>query len=341
MDKKDYYIGIDISSEYFTVSILTAENMKIVSLENFENSFTGFQSLVKEFQSQKISESNSVLCMEATGVYGEKLAYFLISSGYSVVVENPLKVKRAFSISPKKTDKIDSRKIAEYAYRFVDELNLWTPKSQIIEEIRILLTQREQFTVQRISNINANKALTKKFYQSAKATQMYNDMIAKCEENIKSIDKEILQLIEKEPEYKQAISNITSIPGVGNMLAFHILAITNGFTEHLNYKEIASYVGIVPLPFESGTSIKKNNSSSGLGSGKMRKLLFLASMSSKQYNEDMQNYFIQKVAQGKNKRLVLNNIGNKLLKLILALLKNRKPYIKNFVSINPVFIKKH
>lgn len=341
MDKKDYYVGIDISSEFFTVSILAAKNMKTASLENFENSFTGFRSLVNEFQSQNISESNCVVCMEATGVYGEKLAYFLISSGYSVVVENPFKVKRAFSISPKKTDKIDSRKIAEYAYRFVDELNVWSPKSQIIEEIRILLTQREQFTVQKISNINANKALEKKFHKSVKAIQMYKEMILKCEENIKAIDREILNLIENEPEYKQAISNITSIPGVGNMLAFHILVITNGFTEHLNYKEIASFVGIVPLPFESGTSIRKNNSSSGIGSGNFRKLLFLASMSSRRFNEDMRNYFIRKVAQGKNKRLVLNNIGNKLLKLILALLKNRKPFINNYVSINPVFLKKH
>jgi len=339
MNKAKYYIGIDISSEYFTVSILTTKSMKTDSLENFENSINGFGKLLKEFQSQKIKASDCIACMEATGVYGEQLAYFLISEGFSVVIENPLKVKRAFDLSPKKTDKIDSKRIAEYALRFVDELKAWTPKSQIIEEIRVFLTQREQFSVQRISNINAKKALGKKFYSSEKAIQMYKEMIKKCEENIKNIDKEILSLIEKEPEYRQTIANITSIPGIGNMLAFNLLAVTNGFKEHMNSKELASYAGIVPLPFESGKSIRKKNTSSGIGPGKIRKLLFMASMTSRMHNKEMKEYFLRKVAEGKNKRLVLNNIGNKLLKIIIALARNRKSYIENFISINPVFLK--
>jgi transposase len=339
MNKVEFYVGIDISSKYFTVSILTAKTMKAVSFDNFENSINGFQSLLSEFQSQKIKSSDCIVCMEATGVYGENLAYFLISNNFLVAIENPLKVKRAFDISPKKTDKIDSKRIAEYAYRFVDELEAWTPKSQIIEEIRIFLAQREQFTVQKTANTNARKALEKKFYRSEKAIQMYMDMTKKCDENIKSIDKEILALIEKEPEYRQAVANITTIPGVGNILAFHILAVTNGFQEHMDFKELASYAGIVPLPFESGSSVRKKTASSGIGPGKIRKLLFLASMSSRTYNKSMRDYFLRKVAEGKNKRLVLNNIGNKLLKLTLALVKNRKPYIENFVSINPIFLK--
>jgi len=340
MNKAKYYAGIDISSEYFTVSIFTTKSLKIVSFENFENSINGFGNLLREFQSQKIKAPDCIVCMEATGVYGERLAYFLISEGFSVVIENPLKVKRAFDLSPKKTDKIDSKRIAEYAYRFSDELKTWSPKSQIIEEIRVFLTQREQFTVQRISNINAKKALEKKFYRSEKAIQMYKEMIKKCEENIKSIDKEILSIIEKDPEYRQTIANITSIPGIGNMLAFNLLAVTNGFQEHMNSKELASYAGIVPLPFESGKSIRKKNTSSGIGPGNIRKLLFLASMTSRMYNKEMREYFLRKVAEGKSKRLVLNNIGNKLLKLIIALARNRKPYIENFISINPIFLKK-
>lgn len=32
--------------------------------------------------------------MESTGVYGEKLAYFLVGNNYALVIESPLKVKR-------------------------------------------------------------------------------------------------------------------------------------------------------------------------------------------------------------------------------------------------------
>ena len=59
--------------------------------------------------------------MEATGVYGESLAYYLVGKNFKLVIENPYKIKRAFDISPKKTDKIDSKRIAEYASRFTDK----------------------------------------------------------------------------------------------------------------------------------------------------------------------------------------------------------------------------
>lgn len=58
-------------------------------------------------------------------------------------------------------------------------------------------------------------------------------------------------------------------------------------------------------------------------------------MASRKYDKNMEKYFLRKVAEGKNKKLVLNNIGNKLLKIIIALIKSNKPYIKNFVSIHP------
>ena len=62
-------------------------------------------------------------------------------------------------------------------------------------------------------------------------------------------------------------------------------------------------------------------------------------MSALQHNNELKNYFLRKVAEGKNKRLVINNISNKLLKLIIAIIKSNKPYIEKFVSINPIFKK--
>ena len=94
-------------------------------------------------------------------------------------------------------------------------------------------------------------------------------------------------------------------------------------------------MGIVPLAYESGKSIKRKSTSSGIGPGNLRKIIYLISMSVRNYDENMKKYFFRKVAEGKSKKLVLNNIGNKLLKIIIALIKSNKPYIKNFVSIHP------
>ena len=172
-----FFIGVDISAEYITVSALSKKDSKVESFENFENNANGFQSLLAVFQSHKITAKNSIVCMEATGVYGESLAYFLVGKNFKVAIENPYKIKRGFDISPKKTDRIDSKRIAEYALRFMDELTFWSPRTEILEEIRIFLSQREQITKQKISINNALKSLKKKFHQSEKATKLYEEMI--------------------------------------------------------------------------------------------------------------------------------------------------------------------
>ena len=136
MKKTVHFIGIDISSEYFTVSLLKKKNSEMFTFENFDSSESGFQSMLAEFQSKKVKAADSVICMEATGVYGESLAYFLASAGFAVAIENPYKIKKAFDVSPKKSDRMDSQKIAEYGFRFFDQLPFWTPKSEILEESR-------------------------------------------------------------------------------------------------------------------------------------------------------------------------------------------------------------
>jgi transposase len=164
-------------------------------------------------------------------------------------------------------------------------------------------------------------------------------MIDLCNIKIKAIEKEIINLINNVPEYMQIFSNITSIPGVGNILAFNLIILTNGFTENLNSKKMASYLGIVPEVYQSGTSIKRKSASSGRGPGPLRGVLYLVSMTASVHNKTMRQYYLRKVAEGKNKKLVLNNIANKILKTIVAIIKSGNQYTENFKSINPVFLK--
>ena len=72
----------------------------------------------------------------------------------------------------------------------------------------------------------------------------------------------------------------------------------------------------------------------------MRRLLYLAAMSMRTHRPPFQRYFARKVAQGKPKQLVLNNIANKLLKIMCAVLRNQTPYIPGYRSIHPAVFKK-
>jgi len=333
------YIGIDVSADDFAASVFSAIDTPIQSEEGFENNPSGFDAFSSWLKSQGVSNENSIICMEATGVYGETLSYWLASQGFKTVVEHPQKVKRAFLSKGHKTDKIDSKKIAEYAYRHVDKLTFWTPPEKIIEQMKALLTTREQFVKQRTANTNALKALKRKEIQTPLANKLYQDAIDLLDKQIERIEKELRKLIDKDSFFRETVKNLEAIPGVALLLAANFLVSTNGFTTEMaiNPKKAAAFLGICPYQYQSGSSIYRKPRSAKYGPVRMRKLLHLASRSVITHNAAFNLYASIKTAQGKSKKIILNNIGNKLIKIMCAVIRTGQPYVDNYVSKHPKF----
>jgi transposase len=163
---KDFsYVGIDIASVSYTAAIGSAQNEQwqiIAKPIEFTNDIDGFTKFLHWLKENRVQPEKSIICMESTGVYGEALVYTLLSCNYRVVVEPPLKVKRAFHPTGHKNDRVDSCQIAEYAYRYQDELHVWQPRSRVLEQIKVLLTTREQLTIQSTAHRNSIRALKRK-----------------------------------------------------------------------------------------------------------------------------------------------------------------------------------
>lgn len=341
MNPVQFYVGIDIANQDFTVSLLTTPQAPVDTLPKVPNNYAGFEQLEAWLISHGVHPNNSVLCMEATGVYGEALAYFLTAKGYWVAAEPPLKVKRAFPAKGHKNDTVDSVNIAEYAYRFTDELRVWRPKSTIIEQIRILLTTREQLVQQKTAMTNSLRALQKKVVQTPLANQIYQENIQRLHNQIKQIEKELSHLINKHPDFRKIVTLLISIPGVGMLLAANFLVATNGFENDLarHYRKAAAYIGISPYEYTSGSSVYKPSRIPKYGPSKLRKLLHLAARSVVTHNANFAAYYQQKLAQGKAPKLVLNNVSNKLLKIMCAIIRSKKTFVDNYVSIYPQLAK--
>jgi hypothetical protein len=58
------------------------------------------------------------------------------------------------------------------------------------------------------------------------------------------------------------------------------------------------------------------------------------------HKKQFQQYFFRTVAEGKHKKLVLNNIQNKLLKSACAVVRSQQLYIANYLSVNPLVFQK-
>ena len=99
--------------------------------------------------------------------------------------------------------------------------------------------------------------------------------------------------------------------------------------------EISSYLGMCPHENSSGTIIKRPHSA-GYGHSRIRKLIYLASCSVRTHNQDFKKYFERKVSEGKIQKVVLNNIANKLIKIICGVIKSGKDFIPGFKSLSPV-----
>jgi transposase len=332
-------IGVDIAAESFTLSVYDTAFKKYSPSHFFQSDPEGLEKLQAFLDEQGMTSLNTVFCMEATGVYVEPLAYFLAAKGYRLAIEAPHKAKRAFYPLGGKSDPLDSRQLAEYAFRFFDQLPFWSPSEVVVEQIRVLLTAREQLSRQSTASKNALKAICHKMIRTPPAEDAFTSVIAHLKQQIKQIDQEIKSRTSGHSKFGPTISLIVSIPGVGLLLAANLLTLSDGFTKPLEPRSIASHLGICPLPFQSGTSVKRRSRSRGIGHSILRKLLYLAAMNLRTHQPAFKHYFLRKKEQGKSGALLLNNIENRLLKIICAVIRTKTPYIPDYRSVNPMFLK--
>ena len=113
------------------------------------------------------------------------------------------------------------------------------------------------------------------------------------------------------------------------------MVVTDGLRREVSARQLAAYIGICPYEHTSGTSVKKPSTSRGYGPPVLRKLMYLGAMNLKRCSARHRAYYERKVAEGKSGRLVLNNLSNKLLRVICAVVRERRPYRENYRSVHP------
>ena len=336
MDTPAFYIGIDVASETLAVALARGPGQHLDRPLAVANDPDGFAALATWVAEHGAAPEQSLVCLESTGVYGETLCYWLHEHGFRVVVEDAAKVRRAMPVAGAKTDALDAQRIADYAARFLDELRPWAPAEAVVEQVQTLLTMREQLTRERTAKLNARRMLRRKAVQTPLALRIADDAVDYLKAQIAEIDREVKRLVSSHPTIGPAVALLVSVPGVGHLLASHLCVATGGFSRPLRPKQVSAWLGICPLEHESGSSVRRKPRSRGYGPSAIRKLLYLASMRLVSIDgSPHQAYFARKKAEGKSGRLVLNNVGNKLLRVMAAVLRDGRPYEAAHLSVRP------
>jgi len=310
-------VGIDISKGSFDVA-LPIKNKEGYAHYKFSNNAQGFAKFSKHLE----AESNCI--MEASGVYYLQLAVYLHHQGMRVSVVNPLTIKRfsQMRLMRTKTDKKDAAIIAEYGK--VEKPLQWKPRAEHMLQMQQLQALQDSFTRQLIRLKNQQEA----FVNSGIKNKLSAKILKK---EIEHISKQI-NLVEEELEkitlqfHQDLFERLKTIKGIGKRAAMTLILITDGFTRFENSKQLCAYVGLSPRIFESGTSVKGKVKICKMGMARMRKLLYLCAMRARTCNKTCKEMFERLTERGKNGKLAIIAIANKLLRQAFVIGKGQMIY---------------
>lgn len=324
-----YYIGVDVSKKKLDMALLVQG--KVVAKLECENTKKGIGQAVKSLRKVPgFGMTQSVFCMEHTGIYCQPLLDFLFSCKSKIWLESAMQIKKSQGLSRGKTDQIDAERIALYAYTFKNRMQLWQPPRKEVLRLRHLLTMRDRL-VNSMVRITQPLQENEEFMEAGLAKMeraAFKSTIKGMKKDLQAIEDQIQELIDQDDHLKRLFGLSTSIDGIGKITAVNVIAVTNEFSHFSDPKKFACYCGVAPFEHTSGTSIRGKTRVSHLANKKIKTLFHLAALSAIKMKGELQNYFQRKLAEGKNKMSILNAIRNKLIHRLFAVIKRGTPYQK-------------
>ncbi len=319
------FAGIDVSNATLDICVSSHSGQQSFIIDNDVKNITRFFGKFKQ---------ELIICMENTGRYNWALYEALKDSPHRVFVVSPLHLKKSMGLVRGKNDKIDAVRIAAFISKNYRDLPQWKPALSVIQKLKILLTERN-------SRVRSKRSLLKQQYDYAKMKHLGIDkslltlnkqQLALLDKQLLLIEKEIEALIKTDAAMEYQTELIRSVPGVGKVLCWMMLAKTESFTTINEPRKMACYSGVVPFSHQSGTSIRGRDRVSSYADKALKSTLHLAAMSAIRLENDLMIYYRRKVDEGKNKMSALNAVRNKIIHRIFAVIKKQMPYQKHLLS---------
>ena len=318
-------IGIDVSKNKIDCAWLREIKTNKVKTKILKNKPEGFKSLIKWAELNTKHPINEIhFVMEATGIYHEALAYALHAVGAMVSVVNPAYMRSyAKSLGKRsKTDKIDSTVIARYGA--TQSPALWQPEPDEIRQLKALITRHEAIEkdIQRESNRLEKAEITQVSVEVIGSIQMIIEELTKEKHRIRKL---IDDHIEQDPQLKKDRVYLESIPSVGPVIARYMIALVHSRC-FKSAKQCSAFIGLNPVMYESGSSVRGRVHLSKMGNAKIRAKLYMAAVVAIQHNPDIKQQYERLLKNGKSKMAALGAAMRKLVQICFGVLKHQTPY---------------
>jgi len=259
-----------------------------------------------------------LIVLEASGGYESLPAVSLAEAGLPVAIVNPRQVRKFAEALGQlaKTDAIDARVIAHFA-----EAVRPPPRPMpdaAMTQLRELLARRRQLLVM----INAEKQRLAKA-ESTITQRSCKAMVKSLEAERERIGRAIDKLIKASPLWCAKLELLTSVPGVGDIVARTLIAELPELGT-VDRHQIAALAGVAPFSRDSGR--RKGRRFVRAGRVQVRAPVYMACLVAIRHNAQLAAFYRRLRAAGKPARLALVAVMRKLLTILNAILRDRRPW---------------
>ena len=166
--------------------------------------------------------------------------------------------------------------------------------------------------------------------QQRRKRSMKKRLLASIERLLKALQKELSDIdgqirdaIRQSSVWREKDASLESVPGVGPAISARLLADMPELGK-LDRREVASLAGLAPWTRETGQWKGKSFISGGRAD--VRSALFMGAMVAMQHNRMLKAFYSRLVAAGKEKMKAIVAVARKLLTILNAILRDRKPW---------------
>ncbi len=302
-------VGIDVSKNRLDVAVRpTGEVFAVV------RDAEGLDALVARLKPL----APVAVAVEATGGYETVVAASLAAADLPVVVVNPAQVRSFAQALGKraKSDPIDALVIAHFVEATRPEIRpLPDAETRLLGD---LVSRRRQIVGMITAERQRQKILTGKRLQRSIAR-----LLAALQKELSSLETDIDQAVRGSPAWREKEDLLASVPGIGKIIARTVMAELPEIGT-LDRRQIAALVGLAPWTRQSGTW--KGKSFIGGGRAAVRAALFLGAMVAARHNPELKLFRDRLVQAGKPKLVALVATARKLLTILNAVIRDRKPW---------------
>lgn len=303
------FVGIDVAKDRLDVHVRPAGETFTVARDG-----EGLTHLTERLTAL----APALVVLEATGGFERTVAAAVGGAGLPLAVINPRQIRdfaRATGTLAK-TDALDAEVIARFAEAVRPEPRP-IPDEQA-RELSELVARRRQVVEMIVAENQRRRQLTRR-----RLVKGIDRHLALLQKELSEIEQDLDTAIRGTPAWREAENLLTSVPGVGPTLA-RTLAADLPELGTLDRKKISALVGVAPFNRDSGT-LRGRRITWG-GRAKVRAALYMAALVAAHHNPVLKTFYQRLLAAGKAKKLALTAVMRKLLTILNAILRDRKPW---------------